>query len=261
LPFSNFGDAYLENGILAPGKDVKGASPSQNVMLRSGTSFATPVVTGVIALLLSLLRMSGRDADARAVRAALLESGTPCEVGNTAADQQRCLNGILNISGAIAALFPDQQTAEGGLSPAQSRLVAPTTRPAVHAGIPNASPIPALQPTTRGGGRAMGEMQTTGIEPSSHILGPDGKPARAAAVSPAEAPATPPEAAPAGTPSGPAHSTAPAAAVSPSQMPGAPGMRWVQVPVSDSTMAAGFTPASAAQPSAAPTGFIPAEAP
>jgi len=61
LPFSNFGDAYLENGILAPGKDVKGASPSQNVALRSGTSFATPIVTGVIALLLSLLRKSGRE--------------------------------------------------------------------------------------------------------------------------------------------------------------------------------------------------------
>jgi subtilisin family serine protease len=36
LPFSNFGDSYLENGILAPGKDVKGASVQQAVALRSG---------------------------------------------------------------------------------------------------------------------------------------------------------------------------------------------------------------------------------
>ena len=56
LAFSNFGDAYLENGILAPGDYVKGASPHEHVALRSGTSFATPIVTGVAALLLSRLR-------------------------------------------------------------------------------------------------------------------------------------------------------------------------------------------------------------
>ena len=54
LAFSNFGDAYLENGILAPGENIAGASPVRNVSLRSGTSFAAPIVTGVVALLLAI---------------------------------------------------------------------------------------------------------------------------------------------------------------------------------------------------------------
>jgi len=66
LDFSNFGDAYAENGILAPGDNIKGASPQSQVALRSGTSFATPIVSGVAALLLSRLKQAGRDADHRA---------------------------------------------------------------------------------------------------------------------------------------------------------------------------------------------------
>ena len=245
LPFSNFGDAYLENGILAPGKDVKGASPSQDVALRSGTSFATPIVTGVIGLLLSLLRMSGRDPDPRAVRTALLESATPCQFGSGTADQQRCLNGVLNISGAVAALFPDQQTAKGGILPKQPGWNSSAIGSPFSEGASNFSPIPAIRSTR--GEEAMGESQTRGIESSSHILGPDGNPLRAAAVTPAGAP--------------PAQGAA-VAGVVPSQTPAAPAMMWVQVPMTGSMMPAGLaTVPSAVQPSAAPAGVVPAEAP
>ena len=88
LPFSNFGAPYLNNGILAPGQNVKGASPTADVAMRSGTSFATPIVTGVVALLLSYLRQSGRDADPLAVRAALLAGAAPCNSA-TVADGSR----------------------------------------------------------------------------------------------------------------------------------------------------------------------------
>jgi hypothetical protein len=77
--FSNFGDPYLENGILVPGENVKGASPTAYVALRSGTSFAAPIMTGVVALLLSCLRQIGQDADPRTVRAALLSSAVPSD--------------------------------------------------------------------------------------------------------------------------------------------------------------------------------------
>jgi cyanobactin maturation PatA/PatG family protease len=104
LPFSNFGDSYLANGILAPGKDVKGASVLQSVTLRSGTSFATPIVTGVCALLLSLLRRRGGDANPCAVRAALLASADPCSE-STPVSGVRCLAGRLNVPAAIAAVL------------------------------------------------------------------------------------------------------------------------------------------------------------
>ena len=104
LAFSNFGDSYAGNGILAPGQDVAGASPRAGVVTRSGTSFAAPVVTGVAALLLSLLHQGGRDPAPQAVHSALLASASPCP-----ADEQgpsgRCLAGPLNVAGAAAALF------------------------------------------------------------------------------------------------------------------------------------------------------------
>jgi hypothetical protein len=252
LPFSNFGDAYLENGILAPGKDVKGASPSQNVAFRSGTSFATPIVSGVIALLLSLLRMTGREPDLRAVRTTLLESATLCQFESGSTDQQRCLSGVLNIPGAVAALFPVQQTAKARIAPNQTGWNSRAIGSPLNEGVLKISPIPALRLAR--GEEAMGEMQTKGIGTSSHILGPDGNPVRAVAVTPAEAP--PPQgAAVAGAPPNSTAGMAPAAAVAPSQTP---GVMWVPV----SMMPAGFQfAADAVLPNNALAGIAPVEAP
>ena len=54
LEFSNWGKAYQTQGILAPGKDITGAKSGGGTVQLSGTSFATPIVAGVAALLLSL---------------------------------------------------------------------------------------------------------------------------------------------------------------------------------------------------------------
>lgn len=108
----------------------------------------------------------------------------------------------------------------------------------------------------------MGEMHTRGIETSSHILGPDGNPVRAAAVTPAEALPAQIDAAAVGTAASPAHGMAPLAAPVPSQAPAAPGMMWVPVSMSGSVMPAGLQLVpTAVPPSTAPAGLVAAEAP
>jgi cyanobactin maturation PatA/PatG family protease len=180
LPFSNFGDPYLDNGILAPGENVTGASPIRHVALRSGTSFAAPIVTGVVALLLSCLRQSGREADPQAVRAALLASAAPCDDG-TADVAPRCLAGRLDISGAVAALLGQGRDSTKGTSPSNAAVgkprrlhdVAETVRSSVQ-------PQFAAQSTaTREG--SMGELSATSALSIPRILGPDGNAVRSGA--------------------------------------------------------------------------------
>ena len=217
LPFSNFGDAYLENGILAPGEDVKGASPSQGVVLRSGTSFATPIVTGVIALFLSLLRSNGRKPDPGVVRAALLASAVSCRADDGVSDL-RCLNGVLNVSGAMTTLFPDRRASAVGTPQHEATEDRPALRPSDFDDVANASPIQALQATT--GGQVMATNET-----SPHSLGSDGTGVGAPAGAPPVAPVAAAESA--------------ASAVAPSVMPATPGVMWVPVSMG-SVMPSGF---------------------
>ena len=101
--FSNWGDAYQKQGILAPGKDILGAKPNGGTIRLSGTSFATPIVSGVAALLLSLQIKRGEKPDPQKVKTALLATATPCNPKDTD-DQSRCLMGKLNILDAIEYL-------------------------------------------------------------------------------------------------------------------------------------------------------------
>lgn len=103
LDFSNWGESYQEQGILALGKDILGAKPGGGTQSLSGTSFATPIVSGVAALLLSLQRKRGEPRDPQKVRQVLLQSALPCNL-DLPEDTQRCLAGKLNIPGAVTLL-------------------------------------------------------------------------------------------------------------------------------------------------------------
>jgi cyanobactin maturation PatA/PatG family protease len=101
IDFSNWGESYQNQGILAPGEHILGAKPGGGTQKLSGTSFATPIVSGVAALLLSLQVQRGEKPDPAKVRAVLLETAIPCTDKDTD-DISRCLLGKLNISGALA---------------------------------------------------------------------------------------------------------------------------------------------------------------
>ena len=103
LDFSNWGKTYQNQGILALGKDILGAKPGGGTQTLSGTSFATPIVSGVAALLLSLQRERGETPDPQKVRQVLLQSALPCDL-DLPANAKRCLAGKLNIPGAVTLI-------------------------------------------------------------------------------------------------------------------------------------------------------------
>ncbi len=103
LDFSNWGETYQTQGILAPGENILGAKPGGGTLRLSGTSFAAPIITGVAALLLSLQAQRGETPNPQAVREAILASALPCEFANTE-NGRKCLAGVLNIPGAVQNL-------------------------------------------------------------------------------------------------------------------------------------------------------------
>ncbi len=113
LGFSNWGDQYQTQGILAPGENIPGASPSSGITTNSGTSYATPLVSGIAALLLSLQLKHGNQPNPHAIRQAILSSTVGCDE-QTILDCRRLLAGRLNIQGAIT------QTINGGTSMSDS---------------------------------------------------------------------------------------------------------------------------------------------
>jgi cyanobactin maturation PatA/PatG family protease len=103
LDFSNWGEAYQTQGILAPGENVLGAIPGGGVATKSGTSFATPIVSGIVALLLSIQLKQGEKLNPHAIRDAILKSALPCNP-ELNSDCRRFLAGRLNIPGAYALI-------------------------------------------------------------------------------------------------------------------------------------------------------------
>ena len=99
MDFSNYGDGYTCNGITAPGEDILGAVPGGAVERMSGTSFATPLVAGVAALLMAARPGIG----AVNVRDFLLQGAAPCG-RNSPEVCRRLLVGRLDIEGAMRAM-------------------------------------------------------------------------------------------------------------------------------------------------------------
>lgn len=113
LDINNWGPAYRTNGVLAPGRDIEGAIPGGGLASLTGSSFATPAVTGVAALLVAEQIAEGREPDPLAAGRAILASASrpPC-APDDAPQCRRLLGGRL----AAARAF-DLVREEGSLVP------------------------------------------------------------------------------------------------------------------------------------------------
>ena len=136
---SNFGAQYRENGVLAPGERVPGATPGGGIAPLTGSSFAAPLVSGLCALLMcGQLRERGA-VDARAVREAVLDSAVPGAAADPA-DSDRYLRGLVDVRGAYARTIRAERTVVPDLAHT-SQSAGGTGQPVPAAGVtPSAAP-------------------------------------------------------------------------------------------------------------------------
>jgi cyanobactin maturation PatA/PatG family protease len=104
MEFSNWGEPYETTGVLALGKDIKGAVPGGATGAQSGTSCATPIVSGVAALLLDVQQRQDGQRDVHEVRRAIIETAIDCNQ-EPVSDCRRLLAGRLNIRGALTKIL------------------------------------------------------------------------------------------------------------------------------------------------------------
>ena len=144
LDYSNWGENYQTQGILALGENILGAEPGGGTTQLSGTSFATPVVSGVAALLMSLQLQGEEKPDSQKVRTALLKTAVPCHAQET----RRCLAGQMNISGAIAhitgeTMSESEQDNSNGIEASCGCESTPEASLPGSVGLENSLPTPA----------------------------------------------------------------------------------------------------------------------
>ncbi len=146
LGFSNWGPAYRTRGVLAPGEGFPGAAAGGPTQVL-GTSYATAIVSGVAALLLSLQLRRGERPDPYAVRDAILAGARDFVSNRVRAPDARYLAGPLNVRGAVYFLTQGRPTMSEpnevqASDLAVSRVSAPA-RPAEPAAAPRAQEKPA----------------------------------------------------------------------------------------------------------------------
>ncbi|MEV4506019.1 S8 family serine peptidase [Streptomyces klenkii] len=122
LAVNNWGSVYRTNGVLAPGALIEGAAPGGGRQALTGSSFATPLVAGVAALLVTAQLRQGAPADPLAAGRAILEtaSSIPC----TPDDSARCRR---HLAGAMRAGRAYERITGRGSTPGSGSGAFPST--------------------------------------------------------------------------------------------------------------------------------------
>jgi len=89
--------------VLAPGTNILGAVPGGGTARKSATSFATPIVPGIVGLLLSLQLRSGRKPDPHGIAKLILETAHPC-LENGDEDCRKYLSGRINVPALLHSI-------------------------------------------------------------------------------------------------------------------------------------------------------------
>ena len=152
LVTSNWGEAYKSNAVLAPGENILGAAPGGGTAALSGSSFATPIVSGIAASLLSAQLHRGIPPDPLAVRQAVLETAVPCQPRDSP-ECSRYLVGVLNIPGAYASATKEVKKVMASMN---------TTE--------------AQHPAADGEGAEMNAPQTSGVGADAGVIAPQQPP-------------------------------------------------------------------------------------
>lgn len=177
LPDSNWGERYRLNGVLAPGAKIEGAIPGGATQAMTGSSFATPLVTGVVALLLGYQLRHNGVPDPRGVAGVIRETATPC-LPRASPECARDYRGALNVTAARAAVLERNdlmsEDREGQLSPQSAGKTSPPSPPDSHpvsgpaiirpGAAPAAGGADAILATVTGGAAmpaAAGEVSTS----------------------------------------------------------------------------------------------------
>ena len=103
MDMSNWGLPYRTQGVLAPGTNILGAVPGGGTARKSATSFATPIVSGIVGLLLSLQLRSGRKPDPHGIAKLILETAHPC-LENGDDDCRKYLSGRINVPALLRSI-------------------------------------------------------------------------------------------------------------------------------------------------------------
>lgn len=138
LPSSNFGENYSVNGVLAPGESIPGAIPGGGTAELTGSSFATPIVSAMAALLLSAQRRGGGATDIAEVRRAVIASALACAQDS----DPRCLAGIVNVHGAHALITQGDKVTELAATPIPHVASSGSDTTAITAGPADPGPPP-----------------------------------------------------------------------------------------------------------------------
>jgi len=104
--FSNYGELYRARGVLVPGENLRVASTGGGFEVQTGTSFATPLVSGIAALLLSAHYKLGQGRGQFkpiGLRDLLLKSARECAARDPTACR-RFLAGTLDVERALTLL-------------------------------------------------------------------------------------------------------------------------------------------------------------